>query len=95
MSKPVTLFVPGSFSPVSEYPVPLDGVSGACHEIKGIHLPTVRHSSQQGRDVPASSMYNDTSMIAQEARNLTYQGKDVILVRHSYTYVPMSQSTNE
>jgi hypothetical protein len=39
-------------------------------------------------------MYDDASVIAQEARNLADQGKDVILVGHSYSGVPMSQSTN-
>jgi pimeloyl-ACP methyl ester carboxylesterase len=93
MSKPTIIFIPGSFSLLSTYQSLFDGVSKEDYEIKGIHIPTVGPSSAQGRDGPAPSMYDDATVIAQEAEKLADQGKDVILMGHSYAGVPMSQCT--
>ncbi|KAK5197987.1 hypothetical protein LTR99_009405 [Exophiala xenobiotica] len=92
MSKPSILFFPGSFVLVSLYQPIFDAVSEAGYEIKGIHLPSVGPSSRQGRDGPAPSMYDDAAMVAQEAERLADQGKDVIIIAHSYGGVPVSQA---
>ncbi|KAJ9605228.1 hypothetical protein H2200_010618 [Cladophialophora chaetospira] len=91
MTKPSIIFVPGSFNLPSEYKVVFDGVSEAGYEIKGIHLPTVGAGPRQGRDGPAPSMYDDAAFIAQEIEELADQGKDVVVIGHSYAGVPMSQ----
>jgi hypothetical protein len=92
MSKPSILFFPGSFVLVSLYQPIFDAVSEAGYEIKGIHPPSVGPSSRQGRDGPAPSMYDDAAMVAQEAERLADQGKDVIIIAHSYGGVPVSQA---
>lgn len=70
-----------------------DAVSKAGYDIKGIHLPTIGPSSRQGRDHPAPSMLDDAVAIALEVERLADQGKDIVLVGHSYAGIPMSQST--
>lgn len=93
MSKPSIIFIPGSYVLLPVYQPLFDAVSKAGYEIKGIHPPTVGLSSRQGRDGPAPSMYDDAAVIAQEVEKLADQGKDVILMGHSYAGIPMSQST--
>ena len=93
MSKPSIILIPGSFCLLPVYRPLFDAVSEAGYEIKGLHPPTVGLSSRQRRDGPAPSMYDDAAAIAREAEKLADQGKDVILVGHSYAGVPISQST--
>ncbi|KAI9878590.1 MAG: hypothetical protein M1823_006940, partial [Watsoniomyces obsoletus] len=93
MSKPSIVFVPGSYVLLPVYQPLFDAASKAGYEIKGIHPPTVGPSSRQGGDGPAPSMYDDAAVIAQEVEKLADQGKDVILMGHSYAGLPMSQST--
>ncbi|KAI1624495.1 Alpha/beta hydrolase fold-1 [Exophiala viscosa] len=93
MSKPSILFIPGSYVLLPAYQHLLDAVSRAGYEIQGIHLPTIGLNSRQGRDGPAPSTYDDAAVIAQEAEKLADQGKDVVLMGHSYAGIPMSQST--
>ena len=93
MAKPSIIFVPGSYVLLPIYKPLFDAVSKSGYEIIGIHPPTVGLSSRQGRDGPAPSMYEDAAVIAQEAEKLADQGKDVILMGHSYAGIPMSQST--
>ncbi len=93
MSRPVILYIPGSYSLLHLYQPIFDGVSKEGFDIKGIHLPTIGLSSQQGRPGPAPSMYDDAAVIAEEISKLAEQGKDVILCGHSYAGVPMSQVT--
>jgi alpha-beta hydrolase superfamily lysophospholipase len=93
MSKPSVLFVPGSYCLLSLYQPLFDAVTEAGYEIIGVHPPTVGPSSRQGRDGPAPSMYDDAEVIAKKVEELADQGKDVILMGHSYGGVPMSQCT--
>ena len=93
MTKPSIIFCPGSFNLPSEYQAIFDGVIEAGYEIKGIHLPSIGPSSQQGRDSPAPSMYDDATLIAQEVEKLADQRKDVVVMGHSYAGVPISQCT--
>ena len=95
MSQPSIIFCGGSFTPLSVYQPILDAVSKEGHEIQGIPLLTVSSSSGKGDDGPAPSMYEDAEVIAQEASRLADQGKDVILIGHSYSGVPITQSTKD
>lgn len=87
------LFIPGSYVLLPVYQPLLDAITKAGYEIKAMHLPTIGPSSREGRDSPAPSMYDDAAAIAQEAEQLVNQGKDIILIGHSYAGIPMSQST--
>lgn len=93
MSKPSIIFIPGSFSLLPVWQPFFEAAYKLGHEITGLHPPTIGLSSQQGRDGPAPSMYDDAAVIAQEAEKLADQGKDVILMGHSYAGIPISQST--
>lgn len=93
MTKPSIIFCPGSFNLPSEYQAIFDGVIEAGYEMKGIHLPSIGPGSQQGRDTPAPSMYDDAALIAEEVEKLADQGNDVVVIGHSYAGVPMSQCT--
>ena len=93
MAKPSILFFPGSFVLVSVYQPIFDAVSAAGYEITGIHPPSIGPGSRQGRDGPAPSMHDDAAVVAAKVEKLADQGKDVILIAHSYGGVPASQST--
>jgi predicted alpha/beta hydrolase len=92
MLKPSILLVPGSFVPSYLYQPILDSVSREGYEIRGLHLPSIGRSSLQGRESPAPTMYDDAEFIAEEAGKLADQGKDVVVIGHSYGGVPVSQS---
>lgn len=93
MSKPSIVFVPGSYVLVSAYQPILEALSDQGYEVTAVTLPTIGPASRQGRDEPAPPMYEDAEAIAQEVKKISDQGKDVIIVGHSYAGIPMSQST--
>ena len=91
MTKPSVLLVPASYCLLSIYQPLIDAVSQAGYEIKGIHLPTIGPRSREGQPSTAPSMYDDAAAIAHEVEKLADQGKDVVLIGHSYAGIPMSQ----
>lgn len=93
MAQVSVIFVPGSYSLLPGYQSLLDGVSEAGYNVKGIHPPTVGPSRGEGHKHKAPSMYDDATVIAEEVERLADQGHDVILLGHSYSGIPISQST--
>ncbi|KAH8886243.1 alpha/beta-hydrolase [Thozetella sp. PMI_491] len=93
MAKPSIVFIPGSYTPLRVYQSLFEAISKEGYEIDGIHPPTVGPSSGEGANCPAPSMYDDAAAIAQHVEKLADQGKDVIVMGHSYAGVPMSQCT--
>ncbi|KIW13901.1 hypothetical protein PV08_06682 [Exophiala spinifera] len=93
MSNTSILFFPGSYCLTSLYQPLLDAVTEAGYEIKAIHPPTVGPRSRQGYAHKAPSMYDDASVLAREVEQLADEGKDVIIVGHSYGGVPMTQAS--
>ncbi|KAE8423813.1 Alpha/beta hydrolase fold-1 [Aspergillus pseudocaelatus] len=85
-SKPSIVIVPGSFSLPEFYGAVTDGVASKGYEIKAIRLRSTEDLQQ-----PAT-MYDDATAIAHEVAALVDQGKEVILVAHSYGGVPASES---
>lgn len=85
-SKPSIVIVPGSFSLPEFYDAVTDGVAAKGYEIKAIRLRSTEDLQQ-----PAT-MHDDAAAIAREVASLVDQGKEVILVAHSYGGVPASES---
>jgi hypothetical protein len=92
MSKPSILFIPGSFSIPEFYDPVLDAVRSKGYEIKGLHKPSAGLKTGPREGTPPT-MYDDAAYIASEASKLADEGKDVILVAHSYGGVPTTEST--
>jgi hypothetical protein len=92
MSKPSILFIPGSFALPEFYDSIITGVTSAGYSIRALHLPTVGPKIGPV-DADPPSMYADAAVIAQEIQKLADEGKDVILIGHSYGGVPLSEST--
>lgn len=94
MLSPSIIFVPGSYSLISEYKEILDALKETGYEVVAIYLPTIGLSSGKGRDTPPASMYDDAAAVAEAAERLIVgEGKNVMIVGHSYAGIPMSQST--
>jgi hypothetical protein len=92
MSKPSILLIPGSFSLPEFYDPVLNAVASKGYEIRGLHLPSVACTRGPQEDAP-KTMYDDAVMIAKETEKLANEGKDVILIAHSYGGVPTTEST--
>ncbi|PVH74121.1 alpha/beta-hydrolase, partial [Cadophora sp. DSE1049] len=93
MSKPSILLIPGSFALPEFYDPVMDIVRAKGYSIRGLHLPTVGLSSGKPREGAPPTMYDDAAFIAKEVQVLVDEGKDVILICHSYGGTPTSQST--
>lgn len=93
MPNPTIVLVPGSFSDLSFYK---DNIIAGL-EAKGVSVEAVHNlssglSAGQARPGPPPSMYDDAAQIAKVAETLADEGKDVIIVAHSYGGVPATQS---
>ena len=92
MSKPSILLIPGSFALPEFYDPIVDAVVAKGYEIRALHLPSVGLKTGQGREGAPPTMYDDAAFIAKEAERRADEGKDVILIGHSYGGVPVTQS---
>ena len=63
------------------------------YSIRGLHLPTVGVSAGKPQAGAPPTMYDDASFVAKEVQVLVGEGKNVILICHSYGGTPTSQST--
>jgi alpha-beta hydrolase superfamily lysophospholipase len=91
MSKPSILLITGSFALPEFYSNIVSAITSKGYEIRALHSPTV--SRQDGPRGDPPSMYDDAAFIAKETEKLADEGKDVILLPHSYGGVPTTQST--
>ncbi|KAG8161185.1 hypothetical protein KVR01_009449 [Diaporthe batatas] len=86
--KPVIVFVPGAFSRPSDF----DLVSGPLREA-GYEVHVVHHPSSPDVLVrPTPSMYDDAENIHRLVEKLADEGKDIIIVMHSYGGLPGTQA---
>jgi len=92
MSKPSILLVTGSFALPEFYDPFIDAVAAKGYEIRGLHSPSVGLKVGPIESAPPS-MYDDAAMIAKETEKLADEGKDVIILAHSYGGVPATEST--
>ncbi|KAI1102857.1 alpha/beta-hydrolase [Jackrogersella minutella] len=92
MPKPSILFIPGSFAIPELYSNIFDAVTAKGYEIKGLHLPSVGLKTGPRKEPPAT-IYDDAAFIAKEVENLADDGRDVMLIGHSYGGIPITQCT--
>ncbi len=92
MSKPSILFIPGSFVLPELYDPVVEAVRAKGCDIKVLHLPSVGPSARTGREGPAPSMHDDAAFVAREVEKLADEGKEVVLMGHSYGGVPITQA---
>lgn len=91
MPKPSILIITGSFGLPEFYDNVVDAVAAKGYEIRALHSPSVSRNDGPRGDPP--TMYDDAACIAKETEKLTDEGKDVILLPHSYGGVPATEST--
>ena len=92
MSKPSIILVPGSFSLPELYDPIVKGVAAKGYEIMALHLPTIGLKTGPREGAPPT-MYEDAAFIAEEVEKLVDEGKDVVLIAHSYGGIPATEST--
>ncbi|KAI1089670.1 alpha/beta-hydrolase [Rostrohypoxylon terebratum] len=91
MAKPSILLIPGSFAIPELYHNIFDIIAAKGYFIKGLHLPSV--AWKDGPRGAPPTLYDDAAFIAKEVADLADEGKDVVLIGHSYGGIPVSQST--
>lgn len=79
MTKPTIIVIPGSFSTISGYAAVIAELEAHGYAVHGIELETV--GRRMGK---APDMYADTAKVAALVSKLADEGKDVVLVPHSY-----------
>ncbi|KUI73748.1 Putative methylesterase 6 [Cytospora mali] len=92
MSTPSILLVPGSFSLPEFYDEVVRAVKAGGIDVEALHLPSVGVASGLGREGTPPSMYDDAAFIAERTTKLADEGREVIIVAHSYGGVPASES---
>ncbi|MCJ1282914.1 hypothetical protein MMC26_002240 [Xylographa opegraphella] len=90
MSKASIIIVPSSFALPELYDSVVNAVAAKGYEIQALHLPTVGLKTGPKDGAPAT-MYEDAEFIAKEVDKLADEGKDVILIAHSYGGIPATE----
>ncbi|KAF3059711.1 hypothetical protein GL218_04595 [Daldinia childiae] len=92
MSNPTILIVGGSFAPPEIYDNIVDAIAAKGYDIKALHYPSVGlRAGPRPEKLP--TMYDDAAFVAKEISKLADDGKDIVLVAHSYGGVPATEST--
>lgn len=91
MSKPSILIVPGSFTPGHAYNNLVEKVAAKGYDIRALQMPSVRLETELPTARKPPSMYEDAAFIASQATALADEGKDVVILSHSYGGVPTTE----
>lgn len=83
---------PGAFAMPDSYDALIGKLKAKDVDVRGLHLPSVGLGPQQSRPGQGPNMYDDAAFIAEEAKKEADAGRNVVLVAHSYSGVPVSQS---
>ncbi|ETI22432.1 hypothetical protein G647_06507 [Cladophialophora carrionii CBS 160.54] len=86
VDKPVFVIVPGSFSPAPFYADVVDALRSHGYEAIVETLPSSARSPRRGEK--AATMQDDTDLFRDIVEKLADQGKDVVIVTHSYGGIP-------
>ena len=85
-SKPAIVFVAGAWHGPERFHLVRDELEAAGYETKGVKLPSV------GAPEPLKDFQPDVEAIQQAMSPLVDQGKDVLLVSHSYGAIPGTEA---
>ncbi|KEF51510.1 uncharacterized protein A1O9_12427 [Exophiala aquamarina CBS 119918] len=85
-AKPVIVFVPGAWHPPTVFEPVTKRLEAAGYETKGVHLASV------GAEVPLEDIEPDVKAIQSVIQSSADEGKDVLLVVHSYGGVVGSEA---
>jgi hypothetical protein len=91
MAKPTIVLSTGSFGYPSAYDAVVSLLKPHNITMHIPHLPTVGPAPKQGRDGPAPSMFEDAKLLASTCEKLADEGKDIVLMAHSYGGIPMTE----
>jgi pimeloyl-ACP methyl ester carboxylesterase len=86
-TKPTIVIVPGSFSPSNQYDTLITHLRSASFPAFALQLP----STQKRMPLPPATMSDDASLIRRTVEALLSQGKEVVVMCHSYGGTPTTQ----
>jgi alpha-beta hydrolase superfamily lysophospholipase len=86
VQKPIIALVPGSFNYSAIYNSLIEKFTSLGHSLHAMELQTVGK-----RPGPLPTIYDDAASIASELEKLADEGKEIVLVGHSYGGIPVSQ----
>lgn len=89
-SHPTLVLVPGSFSKSEFYDPVILPLREKGYDIHALDPPCYPRSYKKG--TPSPSMYDDAKFVNEVVEKLADEGKDVVLLAHSYGGVPASES---
>jgi hypothetical protein len=88
MDRPTILIVPGGFTLPELYNEVISHVSSKGYPVHALHLPSVGYKTNH-----PGTMQDDAAFISAEVSKHANEGRDVVLVGHSYGGVPATEST--
>jgi hypothetical protein len=88
MDKPTILIVPGGFTLPELYEKVVNHVSSKGYPIHALHLPSVGYKTDR-----PGTMQDDAAFVSAEISKHADEGKDIVLIAHSYGGIPATEST--
>lgn len=86
--KPTIVIIPGSFSSPSLYTILVEQITALGYDVVYVDIPSI---GRRGRATPAT-MYDDAAYVQSFTTKLADEGKDIVLVMHSYGGVVGTES---
>ena len=83
--KTALLLAPASFTPPATYDIAVDKLKAQGYEVHVVNMPSV------SRKEPTPDMHDDSAAIGAELDKLVEQGKDILVISHSYSGIPVSE----
>ncbi|RMZ83186.1 hypothetical protein DV738_g1369, partial [Chaetothyriales sp. CBS 135597] len=87
-TKPAIVIVPGAWHGPEGFKQVVDSLEATGYEVKALHLPSV------GAAVPLKDFRPDVDAVQAAIREFADQGKDVLVLGHSYGGVVISEAVN-
>lgn len=87
MSQPTIIFVPGSFAPETIYHSTILHLRSLGFPAVALRMP----STMKRMPLPPATMFDDADVIKRSVEAVTAQGKEVVVVCHSYGGTPTTE----